>query len=89
MFLFQVIDDFVQSVKDTDISIISQEIFQHNPQSRVENLKVILQSTVLYDNYKFLKKMRNLVTKTCTHMDLVATKPVFGVSDKARLKTVS
>ena len=47
MFLFQVIDDFVQSVKDTDISIISQEIFQHNPQSRVENLKVLLPSTVL------------------------------------------
>ena len=56
MFLFQVIDDFVQSVKDTDISIISQEIFQHNPQSRVENLKVILQSTVLCENNNFLKK---------------------------------
>ena len=39
--MFQVIDDFVHSVKGTDISIISQEIFQHDPLTRVENLKVI------------------------------------------------
>ena len=39
---FQVIDDFVQRVKGTDITIISQEIFEHNPITRVENLKVII-----------------------------------------------
>ena len=33
------IDDFVQSVQGTDITIISQEIFQHDPTARVENLK--------------------------------------------------
>ena len=37
---FQVIDDFVQLAKDRNISIISQEIFDHDPISRVENLKV-------------------------------------------------
>ena len=30
----------MKSVKETDISIISQEIFQHDPSARVENLKV-------------------------------------------------
>ena len=40
LFVFQVIDDFVKSVKETDITIISQEIFQHDPATRVENLKV-------------------------------------------------
>ena len=38
--IFQVIDDFVKSVKETDITIISQEIFQHDPLTRIENLKV-------------------------------------------------
>ena len=38
---FQVIDDFVKSVQETDITIISQEIFEHDPSTRVENLKVI------------------------------------------------
>ena len=37
---FKVIDDFVETVKGTDITIISQEIFQHDPVRRVENLKV-------------------------------------------------
>ena len=36
----QVTDDFVQRVKGTDITIISQEIFEHDPLTRVENLKV-------------------------------------------------
>ena len=38
--LFQVIDDFVKRVQGTDIKIITQEIFQHDPITRVENLKV-------------------------------------------------
>ena len=38
--VLQVIDDFVKSVKGTDISIVSQEIFEHDPLTRVENLKV-------------------------------------------------
>ena len=37
---FQVIDDFVKRVQGTDIKIITQEIFQHDPITRVENLKV-------------------------------------------------
>ena len=37
---FQVIDDFVKGLKGTDITIISQEIFEHDPLTRVENLKV-------------------------------------------------
>ena len=40
LFFLQVTDDFVQGVKGTDITIISQEIFQHSPYSRVANLKV-------------------------------------------------
>ena len=36
------IDDFVKTAKEENISIISQEIFEHDPASRVENLKVIL-----------------------------------------------
>ena len=39
--LLQVIDDFVKSVKGTDITVISQEIFEHDPLTRVENLKVL------------------------------------------------
>ena len=38
----QVIDDFVKSIKGTDISIISQEIFENDPLTRLENLKVQL-----------------------------------------------
>ena len=34
-------DDFVQSTEGTNITIISQEIFQHDPEKRVENLKVL------------------------------------------------
>ena len=30
----------MKSVKGTDISVISQEIFEHDPLTRVENLKV-------------------------------------------------
>lgn len=40
LYLLQVIDDFVKSVKGTEITIISQEIFEHDPLTRVENLKV-------------------------------------------------
>ena len=40
--LLQVIDDFVKRVNGTEIAIISQEIFQHDPYTRVENLKVKL-----------------------------------------------
>ena len=39
-FLNQVIDDFVKSLKGTDIAVISQEIFEHDPLTRIENLKV-------------------------------------------------
>ena len=38
--IFQVVDDFVKRVNGTEIAIISQEIFQHDPYTRVENLKV-------------------------------------------------
>ena len=38
--LFQVIDDFVNSVAGTNITILSQEIFENDPRTRVENLKV-------------------------------------------------
>ena len=37
---FQVIDDFVHALNGTDVAIISQEIFHHDPVRRVENLKV-------------------------------------------------
>ena len=46
--MFQVIDDFVKSVKETDITIISQEIFQHDPATRVENLKVRCYALLYY-----------------------------------------
>ncbi|XP_045213752.2 gamma-aminobutyric acid type B receptor subunit 1-like isoform X2 [Mercenaria mercenaria] len=38
-FFSSVMDDFVKSVQGTNITIISQEIFMHNPMTRVENLK--------------------------------------------------
>ena len=38
--IVQVMDDFVQSTEGTNVSIISQEIFQHHPEKRVQNLKV-------------------------------------------------
>ncbi|KAL4221901.1 G-protein coupled GABA receptor [Mactra antiquata] len=38
-FFSAVIEDFVQSVEETDISIISQEIFVNDPYQRVKNLK--------------------------------------------------
>ena len=37
---FQVSDNLVQSVEGTDISIISQEIFDQDPMTRIQNLKV-------------------------------------------------
>ena len=39
-------DDFVQSTEGTNISIISQEIFQHDPEKRVKNLKVSFAYTI-------------------------------------------
>ena len=38
---FQVTDNLVQSVKETDIHIISEEIFDHDPLTRLQNLKVL------------------------------------------------
>ena len=40
LILFQVIDDFVTSIAETNITIISQEIFENDPRTRVENVKV-------------------------------------------------
>ena len=39
-FCLQVTDSLVQEVKGSDISIISQEIFDQDPLTRVQNLKV-------------------------------------------------
>ena len=36
----QVTDSLVNDVKDTEISIISQEIFDRDPLTRIQNLKV-------------------------------------------------
>ena len=41
------VDDFVKRVNGTEIAIISQEIFQHDPYTRVENLKVTKQTVML------------------------------------------
>ena len=38
--IFQVIDDLVQRLKGANITVISQEIYQNDPFTRVENLKV-------------------------------------------------
>ena len=45
----QVTDNLVHDVKDTDISIISQEIFDRDPLTRIQNLKVST-CTPLYGN---------------------------------------
>lgn len=39
-FTFQITDNLVKSVQGTDISIISQEIFDHDPFTRLQSLKV-------------------------------------------------
>ena len=39
-FVFKVTDDLVHAVKGTEISIITEEIFDHDPLTRLQNLKV-------------------------------------------------
>ena len=65
MYMFQVIDDFVERVKDTNITIISQEIFQHDPYTRLQNLKVMLtiKSTIKKDTPCFTMLENGL--RTC------------------------
>ena len=59
------IDDFVLSVKGTDITIISQEIFQHDPVRRIENLKVKL--FLLFYTKDKLTKTKLLNGRVCIH----------------------
>ena len=40
LFSLKTTDHLVNLVKDTDISIISEEIFSHDPLTRIQNLKV-------------------------------------------------
>ena len=54
--IFQVIEDFVKRVNKTDITVISQEIFQYDPYTRVENLKVKQSSLCFWQKTSYKHK---------------------------------
>ena len=67
------IDDLVKRLKETNITVLSQEIYQNDPFARVENLKVKLiivnvdaVSTLCilsqFKSYVFLKSLKTVKT---------------------------